>query len=74
VVAVGAAVASEAGVEVAAIEEGVDGGGGLRVKGGQFRRVIVEHLPDGRGAGLAGAVAPGVVGGGGPTKRWAAKT
>ena len=45
--AVGAMEAREAGVEVAAIEEGGDGGGSFRVKGGQFRRVIVEHLPDG---------------------------
>ena len=56
-IAVGAVEAGEAGVVVAAVEEGGDGGGSLRVKGGQFRRVIVEHLPDGRGVGLAGDIA-----------------
>lgn len=57
VVAVGAVEAGEAGVEVAAAQEGGDGGGGLRVKGGPFRGAVVENLPDRRGAGLAGAVA-----------------
>ena len=57
VVAVGAIEAGEAGVEVAAIEEGAESGGSLRVKGRQIRGVIVEYLPDAGGAGLAGAVA-----------------
>ena len=74
-VAVGAMVAREPGVVVAAVEEGGDGpacavlgtadrGGGFGSQAGAWRsrgrhggRVIVEHLPDGRGAGLAGAVA-----------------
>ena len=55
--AVGAAETGEAGVEIAAIEEGVDGGGGVRRQAGEFRGVIVENLPDGRGAELAGTVA-----------------
>jgi hypothetical protein len=44
--AVGAVQAREAGVEVAAGEEGRDRGGRFRVKGGQLVRVIVKHLPD----------------------------
>jgi hypothetical protein len=55
--AVRAVQAGEAGVEVAALEERVDGGGGFAGEAGQLCRVIVEHLRDGRGAGLAGAVA-----------------
>ena len=57
-IAVGTVQAGEAGVEIPAVEEGGDGpacavlgtadrGGSLRVKGGLFRRVIVEDLPDG---------------------------
>jgi hypothetical protein len=50
--AVGAQEAGEAGVEVAAIEEGADGRGGLGGEAGHFGGVIVENLPDRRGAGL----------------------
>jgi hypothetical protein len=57
VIAVGAVEAGESGVKVAAVEEGGDGGGSVWVKGRPFRHVIVEHLPDWRGAGLTGAVA-----------------
>jgi len=57
VAAVGAVQAGEAGVEVAAIEEGGYRGGGLGGEAGQLCRVIVENLPDRRGAGLAGTVA-----------------
>jgi hypothetical protein len=46
VTAVRAVQAREAGVEVAAGEEGHNCGGRFRVKGGQFVRVIVKHLPD----------------------------
>ncbi len=55
--AVGAVEAGEAGVEVAAIEEGADGGGGLGGEAGHLGGVVVENLPDRRGAGLAGTVA-----------------
>ena len=55
--AVGAVEAGEAGVEVAAVEEGGDGCGGGRRQAGEFCGVVVEHLPDGGGAGLAGTVA-----------------
>ena len=55
--AVGAVEASEAGVEVAAVEEGGDGCGGLGRKAGHLGGVVVENLPDRRGAGLAGTVA-----------------
>jgi hypothetical protein len=55
--AVGAEEAGEAGVEVTAVEEGADGRGGLGGEAGVLCRVVVENLPDGRGAGLAGAVA-----------------
>ena len=57
VVAVGAVVAGEAGVEVATVEEGGDGGGGWGSQAGEFPGVVVKDLPDGRGAGLTGAVA-----------------
>jgi hypothetical protein len=46
VAAIGAVEAGEAGVEVAAVEEGCDGGGDLGGEAGQLRRVIVENLPD----------------------------
>ena len=57
VVAVGAVQAGEAGVEIAALEEGGDGGGVVGVEGRQRVGVIVEDLPNGGGAGLARAVA-----------------
>ena len=57
VVAVGAVEAGEAGVEVAAAQESGDGCGGVRRQAGEFCGVVVEHLPDRRGAGLARAVA-----------------
>ena len=57
VIAVGAAEAGEAGVEVAAVEEGVDGGGGFGGEAGDVSGMIVENLPEGRSAGLAGTVA-----------------
>ncbi len=50
--AVGAVETDEARVEVAAIEESVDGRGGLGGEARDLRRVIVENLPDRRGAGL----------------------
>ena len=56
VAAIGAVQASETGMEIAAAEKRRDGGGGLRMQGWEGVRVIVEDLPDGRGAGLAGAV------------------
>ena len=55
--AVGTMEAGEADVEVAAIEECLDGGGVLGRYGGEFIRVVVEDLPDRGGARLAGAVA-----------------
>jgi hypothetical protein len=55
--AVGAVQAGEASMKVAAVEEGGDGGGGLGGEAGQLCRVVVENLPNRRGAGLAGAVA-----------------
>ncbi len=55
--AVGAVQAGEASLKVAAVEEGGDGRGGLGGKAGDVGGVIVENLPDRRGAGLAGAVA-----------------
>jgi len=57
VIAVGAVEAGEAGVEVAAVEEGGDGRGGFGGKAGDLGGVVVENLPDRRGAGLAGTVA-----------------
>jgi len=57
VAAIGAEEAGEARVEVAAVEEGGDGRGGFGGEAGHLRRVIVENLPDRRGAGLAGTVA-----------------
>jgi len=56
VAAVGAMKAGEAGVDVAAFEERLDGGGGVGRKTGHRGGVIVEDLPDWRGAGLARAV------------------
>lgn len=55
--AVRAVQAGEAGVEVAAVEEGADGRGGFRREAGNLGGVIVENLPDRGGAGLAGTVA-----------------
>ena len=55
--AFGAMEAREPGVQVAAVEEGGDGGGGLHRQAGEFCGVIVDDLPNGGGAGLAGAVA-----------------
>ncbi len=55
--AVGTVQAGEAGVEVAAVEEGGDGRGGCGGKTGHLGGVVVENLPDRRGAGLAGTVA-----------------
>ncbi len=55
--AVGAVEAGEAGVEVATIEESDDGRGGFGGKAGHLGGVVVENLPDRRGAGLAGTVA-----------------
>ena len=57
VAAVGAVQASEAGTEIATLEERLNRGGGLRVQSREFIGVIVENLPDRRGAGLARAVA-----------------
>ena len=57
VAAVGTVQAGEASVKVAAVEEGGDGRGGLGGEAGHLGGVIVENLPDRRGAGLAGTVA-----------------
>ena len=68
VAAVGALQAGEAGGEVAATEEGFDGGGGggvdraeilavfAFVVGKEFVPAVVDKLPEGRGAGAAGLV------------------
>jgi len=56
VAAVGAMKARETGVEVAAFEERLDGGGDCGRHAGHAGGVIVENLPDRRGAGLARAV------------------
>jgi hypothetical protein len=68
VAAIGALEAGEAGGEVAAAEEGFDGGDGGRVEraeilavpffvvGEEFFPTVVDELPEGRGAGAAGLV------------------
>lgn len=55
--AVGAVEAGEAGVKVAAVEESGDSRRGFSEEAGYLGDVVVEYLPDGRGAGLAGTVA-----------------
>ena len=54
--AIGAMQPGKTGVEVAGVEESLDGRGGVGRKPAHRSGVIVENLPDGRGAGLAGAV------------------
>jgi hypothetical protein len=68
VAAIGALEPGEAGGEVAAAEEGFDGGDGGRVEraeilavpffvvGEEFFPTVVDELPEGRGAGAAGLV------------------
>jgi hypothetical protein len=67
--AVGAVEAGEAGMEIAASEESRDRRGGLGGEAGNLGGVIVENLPDRRGARLAGAVADAHLLAGG--SRWA---
>lgn len=57
VIALGAVQAGETGVQVAAAEEGMNRGSDLGRQGAKRAPVIVEDLPDGRSAGLAGPVA-----------------
>jgi hypothetical protein len=59
VAAIGTVQAREAGVQIAAAQKRRDGGGGFgeNAIGGWRAGVVVEDLPDGRGARLAGAVA-----------------
>ncbi len=56
VAANGTVQAGEAGVEVAAFEEGRDCAGGFGGEAWQLVRVVAEHLPGGGGAGLTGVV------------------
>ena len=53
--ALGAMQPGEIGVEVAAFEERLDGDGDCGRHAGRAGGVVVEDLPDRRGAGLVGA-------------------
>ena len=65
VAAVGAVEAGEAGMEVAAALKAGQGLGGGGFEVGEAVGVVAEDLPDGRGAGLAWAIAGATHGGGG---------